>query len=88
MASHKEPDADMVIYGGKNCLLCEEAKEAAEAVLSTHGLTWTHVDVRKDPALDALYGERIPVLVFRGEELAFGKISAADLARLVSVALK
>jgi glutaredoxin len=59
----------LTLYGKAGCHLCEEARAAVEAVRSELPLELEEIDVSLDPALNARYGERIPVLAIDGEEV-------------------
>ena len=59
----------LTLYGKAGCHLCEEAREAIEAVAAERRLELSEVDVSLDPRLNARYGERIPVLAIDGEEV-------------------
>ncbi len=48
------------------CHLCDEMQAAVAPVAAARGATLTVVDVDADAALEARYGERVPVL-FLGE---------------------
>jgi hypothetical protein len=48
------------------CHLCDEMQAAVGPVAAAHGATLTVIDVDADPALEAHFGERVPVL-FLGE---------------------
>ena len=45
------------------CHLCAEMAEALAPIAAAHGATIAVVDVDADPALEAAYGERVPVLL-------------------------
>jgi len=44
------------------CHLCDEMEAALRPILQGHGAALTVIDVDAHPALDARYGERVPVL--------------------------
>jgi len=44
-----------------------------------YGLAVEEVNVERDPALEAQFGGRLPVLVVRGEEVVAGKVSEEAL---------
>ena len=71
----------VVLYGKAGCCLCDEARAAVEAVRARHPFELEEVDVSLDPALNAEYGERIPVLALDGEELFEFHVDAGELAR-------
>lgn len=66
------------VYSRGYCHLCDELLAELEALLSA----WPRpavfaidvVDVDSDAALDARYGERIPVLEFQGRELCHHRL--------------
>ena len=59
----------VTLYGKAGCCLCDEAKEALDAVRADRPFDLEQVDVSLDPALNRRYGERIPVVAVEGEEL-------------------
>jgi glutaredoxin len=58
----------VTLYGKPGCCLCDEAKEAIQAVRLDREFELREVDVSLDPALHSRYGERIPVVAIDGEE--------------------
>jgi glutaredoxin len=69
----------VTLYGKAGCCLCDEAREAVEAVRAERGFELAEVDVSLDPRLHARYGERIPVLEIDGREEMELYVDAADL---------
>jgi glutaredoxin-like protein DUF836 len=59
----------LTLYGKAGCHLCQEARAVVEAVAAGRPLEIREVDVSLDPALNARYGERVPVLAIDGEEV-------------------
>jgi glutaredoxin len=59
----------ITLYGKPGCHLCEEAREAIQAVRRERAFELREVDVSLDPDLHRRYGERIPVVELGGEEL-------------------
>ena len=59
----------LTLYGKPGCHLCDDAHAAVERVTARHDVVVEQVDVSRDPALYARYGERIPVLELDGETL-------------------
>jgi thioredoxin reductase (NADPH) len=45
------------------CHLCEEMREALAPIAAAHGATVVERDVDADPALEARYGDLVPVLL-------------------------
>jgi glutaredoxin len=58
----------VTLYGKPGCCLCDEAKEAIQAIRLDREFELNEVDVSLDPGLHRLYGERIPVVAIDGEE--------------------
>jgi glutaredoxin len=59
----------VTLYGKPGCHLCDEARQAIQAVREERPFELLEVDVSLDPALHRRYGERIPVVELGGEEL-------------------
>jgi len=59
----------VTLYGKPGCHLCDEARQAIQAVREERPFELREVDVSLDPALHRRYGERIPVVELGGEEL-------------------
>lgn len=59
----------VVLYTTLGCHLCDQARELVAMV--NPGLELTPVDVAEDDVLIEQYGERIPVLMCEGRELAW-----------------
>jgi glutaredoxin len=60
--------AEVVLYGKPGCCLCDEAKAEIERARARHPFDLREVDVSLDPALNRLYGERVPVVEVGGVE--------------------
>jgi len=65
------------------CHLCDDMRVALEPIARRHGAEVVEIDVDADPALDAHYGERVPVLllgtVLDGTELCHYHLAAAEV---------
>jgi glutaredoxin len=59
----------LTLYGKPGCHLCEEAREVVRQVRERHPFDLEEVDITRDPSLEALYRERIPVIAIDGEEV-------------------
>ena len=59
----------VILYSRPGCHLCEEAREAIQAVRAERPFELREVDVSLDPGLHSRYGERIPVVELGGDEL-------------------
>jgi len=53
----------LTLYGRSYCHLCDEMASALEGLQEALGFTFRIEDVDSDPALEAEYGELVPVLV-------------------------
>lgn len=72
------------------CHLCDEMREAVAPVAAARGIRLDTVDVDAHPALEARYGDRVPVL-FAGEpgesaELCHYRLDRARLAAALAAA--
>jgi Glutaredoxin-like domain (DUF836) len=63
-----DPARTLTLYGRKYCHLCDDMAAAAAPLAAECGLDLRYVDVDSDPALEARYGESVPVLA-HGETL-------------------
>lgn len=70
----------IILYTTAGCHLCEEALEMVRTVAPT--VTVEQVDIAEDEQLVSQYGNRIPVLAYRGEELGW-PFNLLDVQRLV-----
>lgn len=70
----------LTLYGKPGCCLCDEAREAVEAVRAEQPFDLVEVDVTLDPVLHRAFGERIPVLAVDGEEVFELEVGASALA--------
>ena len=59
---------EITLYGKPGCCLCDEAKQAIQALRLERTFELHEVDVSLDPGLHRDYGERIPVVAIDGEE--------------------
>ena len=69
----------VTLYGKAGCCLCDEAKEVIAAVRAERPFDLEEVDVSLDPALNRVYGERIPVVAVEDEELFEYHVDPAEL---------
>ena len=85
--SRPAPVAPLVLtcYGKAECSLCDKAKVPVARLVAASGGTivaeW--VDILTDPALQARWGERIPVICVGETVLAEGKVSELRLRRAI-----
>jgi glutaredoxin len=74
----------VTLYGKPGCHLCEEAREVVERVRRQHPFELDEVDITLDPALEAQYRERIPVVAIDGQEALELVIEASELERCIA----
>lgn len=70
---------DFVLYGRKDCHLCDEMKQDVERVSAGFPVSLTIIDVDSDSDLARLYGDEIPVLMLNGRKIAKIRISPAKI---------
>lgn len=62
-----------------DCHLCERALAELERILPDYGLVAEVVDVDRDPALRAEYGDRVPVILIDGKEHGYYEVEESRL---------
>jgi thiol-disulfide isomerase/thioredoxin len=76
----------LTLYGRSYCHLCDDMAAALGPLRREFGFGLAWVDVDRDPALEARYGERVPVLAHGDAELCHCFLDAprvrAYLARI------
>ena len=58
----------LILYHREDCHLCDEMRAVVEAVGRDMRFALEEVDVDGDPALAAVYGEEVPVLLVNGRK--------------------
>ena len=66
------------------CHLCDEMREVVGPIAEAAGIALREVDVDGDPALDARWGERVPVLLGGERELCHYRLDAQALATFLA----
>jgi glutaredoxin len=74
----------VTLYGKPGCHLCEEAHAVLTAVRERRPFALEEVDITRDPALEARYRERIPVVAIDGREALELVIEASELERCLA----
>jgi glutaredoxin len=69
----------VTLYGKPGCHLCEEARAVVDRVRERRPFDLEEIDITRDPTLEALYRERIPVVAIDGEEALELVIEASEL---------
>jgi hypothetical protein len=81
---------ELTLLGRGYCHLCDEMAAALAPIAAAGGATVTVVDVDADPALEAAYGERVPVLLLgppgTGIELCHFRLDAARVRAALAAA--
>jgi glutaredoxin len=73
----------LTLYTRAECHLCHEMQAVVEVVARELPLALELVDVDRDPALVAAYGEEVPVLLVNGRKAFSARVEPAALrARL------
>ena len=71
------PDSRVVLYSRQGCHLCDEARRVVVAECDRARTGFAEVDVDADPALQARYGEYVPVVEVDGTVQGFWQIDPA-----------
>jgi hypothetical protein len=71
----------LVLYSRPGCHLCDEMEEEVRRARVSFPWTLTKVDISRDPALEAQYGQSIPVLWIGGRKAFKGRMSAVEYVR-------
>ena len=81
-AQPADPDVPvLVIYGRRNCHLCDVAKEVVERVRRRVRFVVEERDVADDPRWEAAYGEQVPVGFIGGRKVFKYRVEAEALQR-------
>ena len=80
----------VTIYSRPGCHLCDEMHAAVAPIAARHGASIVVIDVDAAPALEARYGERVPVLFAGtpddGVELCHYRLDGDAVVRALSAA--
>jgi glutaredoxin len=71
----------VVVYGRKECHLCDEALAVVERVRREVGFDLTKIDVDGDPELVKMYGMEVPVVCVDGMKHAKFRVDEAAFRR-------
>jgi glutaredoxin len=77
---------EVVLYAARGCHLCERARATIEAVRQEIEFELREVDIAGDPALEARYRERLPVVEIDGRAEFAYHVGAASLRRALAAA--
>lgn len=84
--SRHAPPAPLTLtcYTKPGCTLCDKAREPVARVARSAGATVEWIDILSDPALEARWRERIPVICVGDTVLLEGKIGELYLRRALA----
>ena len=71
------------IYSRPGCHLCDEAKDVVERVQQRMAFAVNVVNIETDRALDAAYGNEIPVVFINGSKAFKYRVDEADFERKI-----
>jgi hypothetical protein len=74
----------LTLYGRNHCHLCEDMLLGLESLRGEFAFTVTTVDVDGDPALEARFGEWVPVLMAGDRELCHYFLDVAAVRAYLS----
>jgi glutaredoxin len=69
------------IYTRPGCHLCDKAKEVIERVGRRIPFALSVINIEKDPNLEKLYGEQIPVVFINGNKAFKYHVDEAELEK-------
>ena len=70
------------------CHLCDEMRDALSPLATAAGATIEEIDVDSEPALEARWGEHVPVLLAGERELCRHRLDRAVLAAYLASAAR
>ncbi|HVC23796.1 MAG TPA: glutaredoxin family protein [Candidatus Dormibacteraeota bacterium] len=71
----------------RNCHLCDAAHALLVGLAATRHVSLSEFDVDEDLALRKHFGDRVPVVLYRGQVIAEGRIDGDHLAQALDAAL-
>ena len=74
----------LTVYSRAWCHLCDDMIEGLKSLQARVPFDIQVIDVDSDPALEALYGERVPVLTAGGGELCHYRLDYAKVNEYLS----
>jgi len=78
-AAQANPGVRLTLYGRRYCHLCDDMQAALAELASEYAFAVDVVDVDAAEALEARYGERVPVLAHGEKELCHYFLDRAAL---------
>lgn len=77
--------ARVTFYTRSGCHLCDIARETVARVCEDLGESFEEIDIDSDPALEADFGEEIPVTMVDGRRHDFWRVDEARLRAALAV---
>lgn len=68
MKEHPASAPEVILYTRAGCHLCEEAKEQLQALRREALFTLSAIDIDRDPELQRLYNDEVPVIFINGQK--------------------
>ncbi len=81
-----DPPPRLQLLTRQGCHLCDVAAETLARIAGEAGLAPVSVDVDADPALQAEYGDRVPVVLLDGREHSYFTVDVPRLRRDLELA--
>lgn len=75
------PRGELVVYGAKDCCLCDRALEVLRGLVPELGLTLRYVSIDGDPEFERSYRQQIPVGFLDGRKIFKFTVDPARLRR-------
>jgi len=73
--------SELVVYGARNCCLCDRALEVLRTLAPELGLTLRYVSIDGDPDLEREFRQQIPVGFLDGRKIFKFTVDPARLRR-------
>jgi glutaredoxin len=77
-------DHHVTLVTRSGCHLCEDAEELLRRLSGEVGFGYTEIDVDADPARQAEYSDRVPVILIDGREHGYWRVEEARFRAAVS----
>lgn len=81
------PSIALVMYSRPGCHLCEDMKAIVEPLAREFGCHVQEVDISGDVALEARFGQEIPVLTINGRKAFKYRLTARELRQRLRAAV-
>ncbi|WP_416828464.1 glutaredoxin family protein [Ectobacillus polymachus] len=78
----------LVLYGKRNCGLCEEAKFILNQLKYAYKFEYEEIDIYEDESLIERYGMMIPVIEMNGEIVEYGEIHKCVISKRLTKELR